>query len=53
MGKKRTIMELKEELYGDYPTKIIGVRPGELMTEELMSNDEKLSAKKEDEFYVL
>jgi FlaA1/EpsC-like NDP-sugar epimerase len=53
MGKKRTIMELKEELYGDYPTKIIGVRPGELMTEELMSNDEKLSAKREGEFYVI
>jgi len=53
MGKKKTIMELKEELYPKYPTKIIGIRKGELMTEELMSSDEKLLAKKEGDFYVI
>ena len=53
MGNKRTIMELKEELYGDYPTKIIGIRQGELLTEELMSDDEKKVAIKRENYWII
>jgi FlaA1/EpsC-like NDP-sugar epimerase len=53
MGKKKRIIDLKEEFYPNYPTKIIGRREGELITEELMTRDELLLAKKIDDFYVL
>lgn len=53
MGKKRTIRELKDELYPNYPEQIIGIRKGETMTEELMTADEKLKAIKKERFWIL
>lgn len=53
MGAKKRIIDLKEELYPNYPVKIIGIRQGEVMTEDLMTGDEKLQAKKIDGFYVI
>lgn len=53
MGEKKTIRELKHEIYPDYPEKIIGIRPGETMSEELMTSDERLKAIKKERFYII
>lgn len=53
MGEKKRIIDFKEELYPGYPFKIIGKRPGEVLTEDIMSSDEKARAVKKDEFYVI
>jgi FlaA1/EpsC-like NDP-sugar epimerase len=53
MGKPKNIMVLKKELYGIYPYKIIGIRPGETLSEKLMTSDEEKIAKKKGDFYVI
>lgn len=53
MGEKKRIIDLKEELYPGYPYEIIGLRPGETLTEELMFEEEKPRASKQDKFYVI
>lgn len=53
MGKLKSIMELKEELHPGYPTKIIGIRPGETLEEKLMTQEEELKAQTIDNFYVI
>ena len=54
MGELVGIMELKERLYGEaYPTRMIGMRPGESMTEELMTETEKKRAIKQDNFWII
>lgn len=53
MGEKKSIMQLKEELYPGYPTKIIGVREGEQLSEDLMTLEEKDRAIKKDNFYII
>jgi FlaA1/EpsC-like NDP-sugar epimerase len=53
MGKPKNILDLKVELYGEYPFKIIGIRPGETLSEKLFTSDEAKVAKKKGEFYVI
>lgn len=53
MGQPKKIIDLKTELYGDYPTKIIGVRPGETLDEKLMTVEEQGKAIKQDKFYII
>lgn len=53
MGEPVSIMDLKEKLYGDYKYKIIGIRPGEEMTERLMTADEEKMAVNKGKFYVI
>lgn len=53
MGKLKNIMEVKEQLYPKYPVKFIGIRPGETLDEKLMTEEEKLKAKKKGKFYVI
>lgn len=57
MGKKVNILELAKQIVKesrtDTPIEVIGIRPGEVLTEELMSEEEKLIAVKQDRFYVI
>lgn len=53
MGEPVGIMELKKRFFGNYPHKIIGIRPGEQLSEKLMTKDEELIAKKKGKFYVI
>lgn len=58
MGKTRNILEIAKEILGkidkaDYPIKVIGARPGESLTEELMTPDEQAKAIKQGNFYVI
>jgi len=53
MGEKKKVMDLKEELYPGYPYKIIGLRPGETMSEKLMFEEETGKALKKDNFWVI
>lgn len=55
MGKKVNINELAEEILKKTggTKKITGLRPGETLTEELMSEEEKKIAIKEDKFYII
>lgn len=53
MGDPIKIMDLKEQLYGNYPYKVIGIRPGECMSERLMTEDENKRAVKVDKFYII
>lgn len=53
MGEPKNILELKEELYPGYPHVIIGARPGESLTEKLMTSDEELQVEKKGSFYVI
>lgn len=53
MGKLKSILTLKEELYPGYPVKYIGMRPGETLDEKLMTSEEGLTAKRVGKFYVI
>lgn len=53
MGEKKNILKLKKELYPKYPHKIIDIRPGETLTEDLMFEEEKRRASKIGNFYVI
>lgn len=53
MGDKKKVIDLKKELYGDYPHKFIGIRPGETLSETLMTDEEKRRAVKNGEFYII
>ena len=53
MGKPKKIMDLKNELYGDYPYKVIGIRPGETLTQKLMTESEAETATKAGNFWIL
>jgi FlaA1/EpsC-like NDP-sugar epimerase len=53
MGQPKKIIDLKNELYGDYPYKVIGIRPGETLDERLMTIEEEQKAIKIDKFYVI
>lgn len=53
MGKRVKIGALAKKFAPGYPTRIIGLRPGESMTEELMTPAEAKTAKKDGDFYYL
>lgn len=53
MGKKQKIIDVKKELYGDYPIKVIGIRDGETLSEELMTPDEQARAFKQGNLWIL
>ena len=47
------IIDLKEELYPDYPIKEVGIRTGETLDEKLMTQDEERIAIIKDKFYII
>jgi len=54
MGKPVRILDLAKKILGkEDGIKIIGIRPGEKLTETLMSEDEEARAQKIDKFYVI
>ena len=54
MGKPKKIIDLKNERYGEsYPIEVIGVRPGESMSEQLMTLDEEKRAIKDGRFFII
>lgn len=58
MGVKHNILKTAKEILGkiglpDYPIKIIGSRPGEELTEKLMSEEEERKAIKKNNFYII
>lgn len=58
MGEKKNVLELAKEILRkagkpDYEIKMIGMRPGETLTEELMSKDEEEIAVKDGNFWIL
>ena len=53
MGQPKKIIDLKNELYGDYPHKVIGIRPGETLTERLITDDEAQRARKVSNFWII
>lgn len=53
MGELKKITDLAEELYPGYPTKIIGIRSGETLSERLMSAEEESVAEKRGKFYYI
>lgn len=53
MGEQKEVINLKNELYGHYPVRIIGIRKGESLEERLMTNDELLRAKRVEEFFII
>ena len=55
MGKKVNVLELAKEIIKGTKSeiKIIGLRPGEQLTEKLMFEEEEAVAEKIGEFYVI
>ena len=58
MGELKNVLELAKEILGklgksDYPIKNIGIRPGETLDEELMTQDEAMIAVRKDNFFVI
>jgi FlaA1/EpsC-like NDP-sugar epimerase len=57
LGKPVNILELAKEIIAksgkEVPIKFIGVRPGELLSEKLMFDEERLVAKKINNFWVI
>ena len=49
----KKIVDFKNELYGDYPYKVIGIRPGEILTEQLMTSDEAQRARRVGNFLII
>ena len=53
MPKKVNILELAKKIAKDYPIEIIGKRPGEALTERLMSEEEEKIAIKKGDYHVI
>lgn len=58
MGEKRNVLEIAKEILGkldkpDYPINIIGMKPGESLTENLMTQEEQERAIKKESFYII
>ncbi len=58
MGEKKNVLQAAKEVLGklgkaEYPIKTIGLRPGETLSERLMTEDEEQRAIKQGDFYVI
>jgi len=53
MGEQVFIRDKAKELFGVYPTKIIGIKQGEKLEEELMTDNEKLKAIKINNLWII
>lgn len=53
MGEPISILELKNKYYPDDKYVITGIREGEMLFEQLMSNEEELKAITKENFYVI
>lgn len=53
MGEPINIMDFKEQYYPGYPTRIIGIRPGEELYEKLMTEEEQKIAIHQDKFFII
>jgi len=53
MGEPRKIIDLKKEMYDDYPYVVIGMKPGEVLEEKLMTKDEEEVATKKGNFWII
>lgn len=58
MGTPVNILRAAKDILGkvgksDYPIKTIGIRPGEVLSEELMTASEQIRAKKVDDFWII
>jgi FlaA1/EpsC-like NDP-sugar epimerase len=57
MGEKVNLLQLAKDLLNksgkDVGIKMIGIRPGETLTEELMTEHEQLTAKKDGQFWII
>lgn len=53
MGEPVKILDLKNKLYPNHKYYITGLRPGEELTERLMTSDEEMLAIKNDKFFVI
>jgi len=55
MGERWNILELAKEITKktNQKIKVIGIRPGETLTEEIMFEEEKLRAREIDNFYII
>lgn len=53
MGVPRSIMELQEEYFPGANLQFIGIRPGETMSEQLMTVEEEQRAIKKDKFFII
>ena len=53
MGELTNILDLKEKLHPGHPIKVIGMRPGETLSEKLMSQEEELVAKKKGKYWII
>lgn len=50
---KIKLIDLKTKLYGDYPFRLIGIRPGETLSEKLMTKEEEKNITKTKQFYII
>lgn len=53
MKKKVNLLELAKQVASGHPIKMVGIRPGETLDEQLMTAEEKLTARKHDKFFVI
>jgi len=53
MGEQRYITDIAQEIFGNYPCKIIGAKEGEKLQEELMTLEEEKRSIKKGKFYIL
>lgn len=57
MGKKKNVLELAKEILGksgkEENIKMIGLRPGETLSEDIMTNEEITRSEKLEEFYII
>lgn len=58
MGPPRNILEVAKEILNklnkpEYPIKMIGARPGEALSERLMTNEEENRAEKKEGYYII
>ena len=53
MGKQKLVYHMARSMYEDYPIKFIGIKEGEKLEEELMTEEEKSRKIKKGKFFIL